>query len=189
MKSKLQKYYRNKFSITKPLVLFAFLLIIGCAATSNISSEFDTSKNFDDYSTFVLCLDDFFVENVKFPKYDNEFIREGIAEEIEDHMILKGYKTNVIKPELQAGFRLVIQEKDITFTECESQQDYSYWKECTIKTETYTEETLIIYVSEIDSRQIVWQASIPCDFNKPKSALEKEIKEAVEKLFNEFPTI
>jgi hypothetical protein len=169
------------------LLIVAFLLLAGCAATTDILSEFDESKDFDDYKTFVLCVDDFFVENTKFPKYDNEFIRESIANEIEDHMILKGYKTNVFKPQLQAGFRLVVEENEVTFTECESQQDYSYWRECTIKTETYTDETLILYVSEIDTRQIVWQASIPVDFNKPKSALEKEIRVAVEKLFNEYP--
>lgn len=171
----------------KRIIKLTLLIFLGCATSQSIISEYDETKNFRDYSSFVLCLDDFYVENTQFPQYDNEFIREKIADEIEGHMILKGYKTNVINTELQAGFRLIVREKDITFTECESNDDYEYWDTCTIKTETYTEETLIIYVSEIESKQIIWQASTPCDFNKSKSKIEEEVKKVIEKLFNEYP--
>lgn len=163
------------------------LLLFGCAASSDLISEFDETVDFDKYSTFVICIDDLYVENTQYPNYDNNAVREIIAEEVEAQMIKKGHKTNVIKPELQAGFQLIVEEKEATFTNCEVRDEMSYWEECTINTEIYTEETLVLYVSDFSMNQVIWQASIKCDMNRSKGKLPAYVKELVTKLFNEYP--
>ena len=63
-------------------------------------------------------------------------------------MINKGHITNVLEPQLQAGFRLLVEEKEAVFYDCKEQDEYTYWEECTINTTIYTEETLVVYVSD-----------------------------------------
>jgi hypothetical protein len=176
----------------KTLKLISGILILtlfGCASTAGVLSEFDESVDFDNYTTFVLCIDDLFVENTNYPNYDNNEVRSMIGDAIETQMESKGHKTNVLNPELQAGFRLVVQEKETTFTNCERESEYGYWKECTIDTVIYTEETLVVYVSDINKNQVIWQASMTCDFNRTRGKLESYVNELVETLFNEYPKV
>lgn len=173
----------------KTLSLFLFFFIIGCASTSKLSilSDYDESVDFNNYKTYVICIDDLYVENTKYPKYDNNNVRQIIGHEIENQMIGKGYKTNVLRPELQAGFQILIVEEEATFTNCDLQEDYNYWQTCTINTVTYTDETLVVYVSDLQKNQVVWQASISCDLNKPKTVLKNYVMDLVESLFDKYP--
>ncbi len=173
----------------KTISLFTIIFFIGCASTSQLSilSDYDESIDFNNYSTFVICIDDLFVENTKYPKYDNNHVRQLIGQEVENQMIGKGHKTNVLRPELQAGFQILIVEEEATFTNCDLQEDYNYWQTCTINTVTYTDETLVAYVSDLQKNQVVWQASISCDLNKPKSALKPYVMDLVEGLYKKYP--
>jgi hypothetical protein len=173
----------------KLLYAVLILTLFGCASTGAVLSEFDESIEFDNYTTFVLCIDDLFVENTNYPNHDNNEVRAMIGDAIEVQMKSKGHKTNVLNPELQAGFRLVVQEKEATFTNCEKDSEYGYWKECTIDTVVYTEETLVLYVSDINKNQVIWQASVTCDLNRSKGKIEAYVNELVEKLFIEYPKV
>lgn len=175
--------------IYKLLTLIIIGILLGCASTEAVLSEFDETIDFDSYNTFVLCIDDLFVENTKYPKSDNNNIRQLIGDQIEIHMINKGHETNVLNPQLQVGFQIVIEQKADTFTNCEIQDDYNYWRKCSIDTVTYTEETLVVYASDIEKNQIIWQASKTCDLNRSKKALKPYIEELVETLFNEYPKV
>lgn len=166
-----------------PLISF----IISCASTEDIISDYDESVDFSSFSTFVICVDDLFVENTDYPKYDNNSIRNLLSDAVELQMIAFGHKTNVLNPELQAGFKLVVEKKEATFKNCELEDELNYWHECSISTEVYTTETLIVYVSNFEKNQIIWQASIDCDMNKSNANLKKYINELVDKLFNKYP--
>ena len=168
--------------------IFIFILF-GCASTEAVLSEFDESIDFDQYNTFVLCIDDLFVENPRFPNYDNNEVRELIGDAIEKQMIDLGHKTNVLKPQLQAGFRLIVEKKEVTFYNCEINDEYNYWQESKFDSVVYTEETLVVYVSDFEKNQIIWQASMTCNLNRSKSRLKSFINEAVETLFNEYPKV
>ena len=167
----------------------SMILFFGCATTESVIAEFDETATFDDYSTFVLCVEDLFVENTQYPNYDNNRVRELLAEEVEKHMIKTGHRTNVLNPELQAGFELIVEEKEATFHNCEAQDEYTYWAECTIDTMVYTEETLVVYVSDMARNQIIWQASLPCNMNRAASKLPEYIAELVTQAFNEYPKV
>ena len=171
----------------KYLLVFSLVALFGCASTSDVLSDFDDSVDFDSYTSFVICIDDLYVENTKYPEYDNNKVREVIGAALEAQMIKEGYKTNVLKPELQAGFELLLEQKEVTFTNCEIQNEYNYWKECTIDTEVYTEETLVIYVSDFSKNQIIWQASVQCDMSRSKKKLTDYVNKLVKKMFDEYP--
>lgn len=171
------------------LSTLALLFVFGCASTSAVLADYDDNIDFNQYATFVLCIDDLFVENTNYPNYDNNEVRQLIGDAIEAEMELIGHKTNVLNPELQVGFQLVIQQKEATFTNCESQGDYNYWHECKIDTIVYTEETLVIYVSDFNKNQVIWQASVQCDLNRSKSKLKPYVKSLIEQLFDEYPRV
>jgi hypothetical protein len=173
----------------KILIGFLTIILFGCASTTAVLSEFDESVDFESYTTFVLCIDDLFVEHTNYPNYDNNEVRALIGDAIDKQMKSKGHKTNVLNPELQAGFRIVIQEKETTFTNCERESEYGYWKTCTIDTVAYTEETLVVYVSDINKNQVIWQASMTCDLNISKGKIEAYVNELIERLFNEYPKV
>ena len=169
--------------------LFAMFLLLTCATPSHIISEFDEDIDFNYYDTFVLCVDDFYVDNTKYPELDNNYVRELIGLEVEDRMEDLGYKTNVLKVQLQAGFKIAIIEEDVMVRNCEVQQEFGYWTKCTIDTIIYTRETLIVYVSDLSQNQVIWQATIPCQLNKSKAKLQGYIKSLVTELFNEYPEV
>lgn len=171
----------------KILFVFSLFALFDCASTADVLSDFDDSVNFDDYTSFVICIDDLYVENTKYPQYDNNEVRKVIGNVLEAQMIKEGYKTNVLKPELQAGFELLLEQKEVTFTNCEIQNEYNYWKECTIDTEVYTEETLVIYVSDFSKNQIIWQASLQCDMSRSKGKLTDYVNELVKAMFEDYP--
>ncbi|NNF35373.1 MAG: DUF4136 domain-containing protein [Saprospiraceae bacterium] len=173
----------------KPLAYLLLFTLLGCATSNNLNAEFDDSVDFEAYETFVLCVDDFFVENTSYPEYDNLEIRQLIGKEVEKQMINRGHRTNVIKPQLQAGFRILLDHEEVVFTNCDVQTEYGYWKTCTINREVYTTETLVLHVSDIEKNQVIWQAKIDCDFNRSSKALEDYTKEIVETVFNEYPRV
>ena len=174
---------------TKIPVLFLALLLFGCASTNTVISDFDDSIDFNVYNTFVICLDDLYVSNINYPNYDNNWVRELIGEEIESQMMDKGHITNIPNPQLEAGFRILIEEKSTTFTNCDVQYEYDYWRDCTVQTIEYTEETLVVYVSDIRKNQVIWQASMSCNLNRSKKRLHSYVQNIVETLFNEYPLL
>lgn len=173
---------------TLKYISFIFIVMLfGCASTEAVLSEYDESVDFDQYNTFVLCIDDLFVENTRYPNYDNNEVRQLIGDAIEEQMISLGHKTNVLNPQLQAGFKLIVEKKEATFYNCEINDEYHYWRESTIDTIVYTEETLVVYVSDFEKNQIIWQASLTCNLNRSKSKLKAYVDELVEIIFNEYP--
>jgi len=176
-------------NVFKLFTIIIISILFSCASTEAVLSEFDESIDFDTYTTFVICIDDLFVENTNYPNYDNNNVRALISDAIEIQMIKRGHKTNVQNPQLQAGFRLMVEEKEATFTNCEIKDDYNYWRECTIKTVKYTEETLVVYVSDFKKNQIIWQASIKCDLNRSKKRLQEYVNQLIETLYNEYPKL
>lgn len=165
------------------------LLLLGCVTPSVIISEYDRDIDFNYYDTFLLCVEDFYVNNNNHPELDNIYVRELIGLEIENQMETLGYKTNVLKAQLQVGFKIVITEEEVMVKNCEIREEFGYWNTCTINNVIYTRETLIVYVSDIDMNQVIWQANISCDLNKSKTGLESYIQYLISELFMEYPEV
>ncbi|MCA0131789.1 DUF4136 domain-containing protein [Winogradskyella alexanderae] len=172
---------RNLFSI---LTLF---LIFACASTSEVVYDYNLEVDFNQFETYVLCMDDFFVEHTNHPQMDNEEIRRLIGDAVAIEIENKGHRTNVLNPELQAGFRLLISEETAEFTDCEHSEELEYWENCTIHTQTFEEETLVVYVADFESKKVLWHASIICDLNQPKKKLKSYVNGLVKELYETYP--
>lgn len=169
------------------LAYLVFSLVFSCASTSSLMFDYNMNVDFESFSTYVLCSDDFMVINDDHPKIDNEITRRKIALAVAEAMEARGHKTNVFNPELQSGFRIAIKEKTAKFNNCEHSKELLYWESCSIHKETYEEETLIVYVANFETNQVLWQASIPCHLDQPHQKLDSYISELVEMLFDTYP--
>lgn len=163
------------------------LLYLSCASTQEVVFEYNSDVDFNQFSTFVLCVDDLFVEYTSQPNYDNKNIRNYIADAVGNEMKKRNHKTNVLNPELQVGFTITLTENTVSFVDCEEEKALGYWKECKIEDVTYLEETLITYVSNYKTNEIIWQASIECNLNKTNKALKDHIDGLVKQLFETYP--
>ena len=170
----------------KIIFLLAFL-VINCAVTNSVLYDYDLDADFDSFSTYVLCNDDLMVENIDHPNKDNEEIRALIGDAVALAMEDRGHRTNVFEPELQAGFRIAIREETSKFNNCEHSDELQYWESCEIHDETYEQETLIVYVADFKTNQVLWQASIACRLNRSDKQLTTYIQGLVDELFETYP--
>lgn len=169
------------------LSAIVLLLLFNCASTTEVVYDYNLDIDFNEYDTYVLCIDDFFVEHTDHPKLDNEVTRQIIGDAVAVEMEDKGHRTNVFEPQLQAGFRILISEETAQFKNCEHSKDLEYWENCTIHQETYEEESLVVYVADFETNQVLWHASILCDLNKSKNKLKPYIQKLVTDLFETYP--
>ena len=173
--------------LIKLYLSICLLINLGCASNQEVIFDYNMNVDFDEFSTFVLCVDDLFVEYTNQPNYDNKTIRNYLAEAVTYEMQKRDHKTNVLNPDLQVGFIIVLTENRVSFTDCEEDKDLVYWKECKIEERTYLEETLITYISDFKTNEIIWQASIRCDLNKSKKQLKPYVDQLVKQLFETYP--
>lgn len=163
------------------------VLLFNCAATSEVVYDYNLNVDFNQYDTYVLCIDDFTVEHLNHPQIDNDNVRQLLGNAVATEMENKAHKTNVLKPQLQAGFRILISEETAQFKNCEHSKHLEYWENCTLHEETYEEETLIVYVADFKTNKILWHASIICQLDKPKKKLQAYINGLVKDLFETYP--
>lgn len=169
--------------------MFLMLLIYNCATTSGVIYDYNLDVDFNQYDTYVLCVEDFTVEHINRPNLDNETVRQLIGNAIAVQMEDKAHRTNVLNPQLQAGFRILISEETVEFKNCEHSKNLEYWENCTLHQETYEAETLVVYVADFETNKVLWHASILCDLNKSKKKLKPYINGLVKDLFNTYPKI
>jgi len=173
--------------VYKFLSSLILLVLLNCAATSEVVYDYNLETDFNQYDTYVLCIEDFFVENDNYPNLDNDAIRRLIGNAVDLEMKNTGHRTNVMEPQLQAGFRILISEETAEFENCENSTELEYWESCTIHQETYEEETLVVYVANFETSKVLWHASILCDLNKSKKKLQPYINGLIKDLFATYP--
>jgi hypothetical protein len=164
-----------------------FLLLSNCVATSAVVYDYNLEVDFNQYHTYVLCMDDFFVSHPDHPNLDNEELRQLIGDAVAIEMENKAHHTNVFDPQLQAGFTLLIHEETVQFESCEYSEELEYWESCKLQEETYEQETLVVYVSDFKTNMVLWHASIVCDLNTSKKKRQSYINSLVKDLFATYP--
>lgn len=161
-------------------------MVLSCSS-AKIVADHDPDINFNDYETYTFCMEDMTIENSKYPEYDNDFNRNLIKEAIEAEMEARGYVADASQPQLQVGFRFVIRDEEFSVSNCFDESEYSYWAACRIETYQYTEETLVIYVSDLNKNQVIWQSSMVKSLSASPKKLKRKIEETVKKIFKEYP--
>lgn len=170
--------------------IFYFILFISLSyscGSSKVISGANPEINFRAYKTFVICTQDLEVKNTNYPGYDNPETRMQIKNALEHEMIKRGYTLKESDPDLQVGFRFVIKDQTLAITNCYDENEYSYWAGCKIETYNYTEESLVVYVSDLAKNEVIWQASIVKNITKSSDRLKKTIARTITKIFKEYP--
>lgn len=174
-----------RYLILSPVLLF--LLLVNCAASSGVIYDYNLEVDFNQYETYVLCIEDLTIEHTDNPNLDNDYVRELIGNAVEFEMEEKAHRTNVLNPQLQAGFKILIEEETVEFKNCEHSDQLEYWENCKLHEETYEQESLIVYVADFETNEVLWHASIICNLNKSKKKLDPYIKGLVRELFATYP--
>lgn len=172
-------------TLQKIMPILLSLLLVACQPTE-IISELDSSVDFSLYHTFSVCLDDFQIRSDEHPEYNNEKMKDYIKEAMETEM-KKYYAPNDSIPELRAGVKIIIEDKQLSYRSCDHQDDYRLWKGCSLKTNEYTEGTFLIYVADVAKNQVIWQASFSGIADGAAIENKRIIERTVKSLYQEFP--
>lgn len=167
-------------------IVITTITFLGCAG-SRVVADFDRAIDFKNYKTFTICQEDLSVQNLDYPGYDNELNRNRLKEATTKEMVSRGYVLNEEKPQLQAGFKLVIEDVEMMFTDCFDEEEIGYWQECKINTYNYTQQTLVMYVLDLEKNQIIWQGLMEGGLADSPKKMTKAINENVARIFKEYP--
>lgn len=176
-----------KTSLKPSLILIIAVLLSSSCGSSKVIAEQDPNADFRSYNTFVICAEDLIVKDTKYPEYDNAAMRMQIKESLENEMKQRGYEREVSNPQLQVGFKFVVDDQEVSITNCFDEDEYSYWAGCKIETYNYAEQSLIIYISDLEKDQIIWQGSIIKGLTMSPEKMKRTINRTIEKIFREYP--
>lgn len=168
------------------VIVIMAITFLGCAST-RVVADFDQAIDFKSYKTFTICQEDLSVQNLSYPGYDNELNRNLLKEATTNEMLSRGYVLNKESPQLQAGFKLVIEDKEMVFKDCFDEEEIGYWQECRINVYNYTQQTLVMYVLDLEKNQIIWQALMEGGLADSPKKMTRVINENVARIFKEYP--
>lgn len=171
----------------KVIIVMILMLSFSCASTSDVVYDYNLDIDFNRFNTYVLCVDDLFVEHTNMPTIDNKKIRNYLAETVAYEMETRDHRTNILNPQLQVGFIITLSETTTTFKDCESTNRLSYWETCQIGEKTYLKENLVVYVANYKTKEIIWQASTTFKPGIPKNMLQFHIEHVVAQMFETYP--
>ena len=171
-------------------ITFVSSIFFLCSCTDiAVYSDYDKQVDFSKYTTYFICSEAMEVKNLNYPMYDNTFNRNYIKEGILAEMNKIGYQEVDLNPDLQVNFQIIINDKLMTIKNCSGIGVYDYWPDCRINTYDYTEGTLIIYVSDINKNQIIWQGSAMGILDVTPEKIKKVIDKTVIQIFKDYPIV
>jgi hypothetical protein len=169
----------------KGYLLLLTVLLPGCE-TSRVISEFDPSVDFTSYQTFSVCLDDFEVLSPDHAGYRSEKMKGYFKDAIETEL-KKHYRIGDPLADLKVGLAISIQDKKLMYRSCDQAGDYDRWPECRIRSYEYTEGSILVFVADRKTNQLIWQASQSGIVNDDLARNRKVIERVIQTLFKEFP--
>jgi hypothetical protein len=169
-------------TINKTLLLCALMLTVNLAIADEVRTDYDRTAEFYKYKTFMW---------INEPQPANPFLKEWII--------------NAVNAELQAkGLRLVTSNADLAVSANTATCDknkvetfyaglaggwswYHYWtpEPSITVVETFDADTLVVDVSDTQTKRVVWWATGTETVSAEKSI--KHLNKSVEKMFRAFP--
>lgn len=174
---------------------------VSCSVSSSvITTDYDRDVNFNSYRTFYWS-DDFQMENGKEeePLFFNTLIKKRLKAAIQEQMESKGYAMDKVNPDLLVDSRIVVQTRNIN----NSGGGYPYFPSYGHgyghfgsygygyyggyqSSEEHKEGGVVIEFIDREKRQLVWQGFAPDVLHANTEDKQKELKEAVSKIFAKY---
>tara|TARA_R110002096_G_scaffold408205_1_gene607238 strand:- start:740 stop:1336 length:597 start_codon:yes stop_codon:yes gene_type:complete len=189
----------------RTLKIMVVCLLIGAAAvscsvsSSAIVTDYDQDANFNNYKTFYWS-DDFQMVNGREeePLFFNTLIKKRLKVAIRPQMESRGYVMDANHPDLLVDSRIVVQTRNIS-----SGNSYPYFPSYGHgyghfgyygygyyggyqSSEEHKEGGVVLEIIDREKRQLVWQGFAPDVLHANNTDKQKEIREAVAKIFTKY---
>jgi len=186
----------------KAMVVYLLIGVtaVSCSVSSSaIVTDYDQNANFETYKTFYWS-DDFQMENGKEeePLFFNTLIKKRLKGAIQEQMENKGYVLDKSNPDLLVDSRIVVQTRNINSSGGYpyfpgyghgyghfGRYGYGYYGGYQAS-EEHKEGGVVIELIDMSRRQLVWQGFAPDVLHANTTDKQKEIKEAVAKVFAKY---
>lgn len=167
------------------LILLAFLLI-GCAPSVHVFSDYDRSANIEAYRTFG-WLPDELIEARNNPLYYNELNDKRIKNSVAEQLEARGYQYSKENPELTIHYHIIIEDKTVMRTDPYGYYYGPYWARSEVTVFEFREGSLIIDLMDAATNNLVWRGWMnPFMRNENPEKAEEQIKEAVLMIFTKY---
>lgn len=166
------------------------LVLSACSITAtSVITDYDKDAEFNSYQTFYWS-DDFQMENGKAndPLFYNTLIKKRLKVAITDEMKGRGYELDTKDPDLLINSQVVVQQKSTSQNNYPYYGYYGFYRGYTgsMTTTQEREGALIIELIDKDRHQLVWQGYAPNVLQTNTEDKQKEIREAVSKIFAKY---
>lgn len=188
MKQKLRQY---------TIAAFLLVFLASCAVT-----DFDKSADFSRYRTFAWGKGKVDVDD---PVYKSELITKNIRNTVENEFAKRGIVRNDRNPDFVVTYQTYTEKKERTrvgypyaahpfgpfgFYPFGFGWAFPYWMPyggyAAPITETVTEGTLIIDITDSKTKQLVWRGSVKGEIDHV-SSLRKQIQKAIKAILKKYP--
>jgi hypothetical protein len=170
---------RNNIILTSLFLVLIMGLIISCAPSMKVSSDYEKTTNFSKYQSFS-------VYGLVTTLNVNSFNAERIINAIRYEMIKKGYTENNNYPDLVVNAVTILKEKQSVSATGHGGW-YRPYTNVSFQTNHFKEGTLVIDVIDPGTNTLIWEGATSSEINgKPKDP-ERVINKTVAKILNEFP--
>ncbi len=174
----------------RTLLLSGSLLVL-LTACSSISTDhdFDAEADFSKYRSFAWIPSA--AERIANPVEHSQLQDRRIRAAVERELAGKGITATAGNPDLIVAYSTRTTEKTEVFDNGFNSYGYrgyrgSYWRPSTMNVYQYEEGTLIVDLIDAEKKQLVWRGKAVGIVGEYKES-EKQINEAVQKLFLAYP--
>jgi hypothetical protein len=174
------------------LIFISAATLISCEPTLHVTSDYDKSVNFTNYSTFA-------VQHLSEKDQTiSELNVDRIVNAIKAEMIAKGFKEDAAAPQLKViPVTIFTAKQEVTA----NTNYYGYggvyrpygWGTgmssgyTTYNVDDYTDGSLIIDVVDASTNKLVWEGVGNKEIDKPSKNLDEAIPAAIKKIMEGFP--
>ena len=163
----------------KRILLVQMVFFLGCSGPT-ITSNFDTSVDFNSYETFAITTYKAKLKSNQ-QEYENPKVTEIIRQAITKELNKAGYKLTTEAPDLLVVYDIVITE--MVDPRVDSAVIYKPWVDTKIDTFNYTEGLLVVRLIDRAEGNMIWQGSLAGILNRKPEQFAKRVDTYLAKLF------
>lgn len=173
----------NKIIYSSALFVLTTILIVSCAPTVKVVTDYDRSVNFASFKTFSIydCRGSYNVSDLNAQRVRNS---------VRNEMIKKGYIENEADPDLLINVVTLLKDKKyLSATNDGWYGPFGYWSgpNTTVRAYDYKDGFLLIHLLNTKTNKLVWEGEGNAEITKQPKDPDEAIQNAVSKIMQSFP--
>ena len=170
-----------------PFLASFLFLMMSCATTSSVITDYDRDADFSEYRTFFWS-DEFQLqqdEGEDEPLFYNTLNKKRLKQAIQREMEARGYTLSSENPDLLVNSQVLVEERT-TNQNFYPYRGFYYWGPPNTQTSTSKEGDIVIDLIDQEQHQLVWQGYASGVLDTRTQNREEEIRDAVTIIFAEY---